>query len=89
MDRDDTLFQFPCRFPIKVMGAAEHGMEAVVLALVGRHTPDLDPQRDLEVRSSRGGRYVSVTVTITATSREQLDAIYRELSADARVKLAL
>lgn len=89
VSRDDTLFEFPCRFPIKVMGATEDDPEALARELVGRHVPEPIPDGDVVARSSREGRYRSVTVTITATSREQLDAIYEELTADPRVKVAL
>jgi putative lipoic acid-binding regulatory protein len=84
----DAPFDFPCRFPIKAMGRAEDGFEAVVLEIVRRHAPDLDADA-LTVRPSSGGRWLAVTVTIEAESRAQLDAIYRDLSDHARVVWAL
>jgi uncharacterized protein len=76
----DTLLEFPCRFPIKAMGLAGAEFEALVVEIVARHVERLE---DVEVRTrhSRGGKWVSVTVTIEARSREQLDAIYRDLTA--------
>lgn len=87
MDTEQSLLQFPCEFPIKVMGEPPEFVE-LVRELIGHHleTPD---DFQLSVRESRNARYLSVTVTITATSREQLDAIYRELSAHERVLMAL
>lgn len=78
-DKDSPL-QFPCRFPIKVMGAARAGYAETVCALVREHAPDL-AESDVVCRESRGGRYLAVTVTITAHSRAQLDAIYQALTA--------
>lgn len=86
--RQETAFTFPCRFPIKAMGRADSDFEALVLDLVGQHVEGLDAS-DLHVRRSREGRWVSVTITIEARSRQQLDAIYTALSAHERVRWAL
>lgn len=89
MNRDaDTLLQFPCDFPIKAMGAAADGFEAHVVEIVRHHTPDLG-EAAVQSRPSSGGKYLSVTIVVRATSREQLDAIYRELTASTRVLMAL
>lgn len=85
---DESLLQFPCDFPIKIMGASDSGLRDTVLALVRRHAPDLDEAR-VQTRSSRAGRYEAVTVVVSARDRAQLDAIYRELSAHPQVKLVL
>lgn len=69
---------FPTAFPIKVMGRRESGFTTAVIEIVTRHAPDFMPGT-LETRPSREGKYVSLTATINATSREQLDALYREL----------
>jgi len=87
-NEDESLLEFPCRFPIKAFGAADEDFDALVVSLVRRHAPDLG-DGTVQKRFSNGGRYVSVTVTINASSREQLDAIYRELTADSRVVMAL
>ena len=84
----DPLLTFPCRFPIKVVGAAEEGFEARVVAIVRRYALPLG-EGAVTQRLSRGGRYIAVTVTVEAESREQLDAIYRALTADERVLVAL
>ncbi|MEX1080835.1 MAG: DUF493 domain-containing protein [Halofilum sp. (in: g-proteobacteria)] len=85
---DESPFEFPCDFPVKVFGHdAGHFLDHVV-DLVQRHAPEVT--RDAaHTRESRGGRYLAVTVTVRATSREQLDRIYRELSADDGVLFAL
>jgi len=88
MQTDDTLFDFPCDFPIKIMGEQGDDFSVLIFELVSRHVPDLD-QSALRSRASRNGRYQSVTVTIRATSRAQLDAIYQDLSAHERVVMAL
>lgn len=80
--------QFPCDFPIKAMGRTGADFPDLIAEIVGRHVPDLD-LTTLRVQSSRNGRYQSITLTIRARNREQLDAIYRELSGHARVLFAL
>ena len=69
---------FPCDFPIKVMGRKQPGFAQAVTDVVLRHAPDFDPAT-IEMRPSRQGRYLSVTCVVRATSREQLDTLYREL----------
>jgi uncharacterized protein len=79
---------FPCRFDIKAMGRAGPDFAARVTQIVARHTPEAD-MIATHARSSRDDNYLSVTLTITARSRDQLDAIYRELTACAEVLIAL
>ncbi len=88
MSKQETALEFPCNFPIKAMGLADGQFEALVVELVRKHAPDLG---EGAVRSvvSKGGKYLSVTVTVRATSREQLDNIYRELTACEQVLMAL
>ena len=89
MDSDrDQLFHFPCDFPIKVMGRALPGFIEQVVGIVGNHVPYL-PEHAISSTASKNGNYISVTVTITATSRAQLDDIYRELTALESVLMAL
>ena len=71
---------FPCEFPIKAMGPHDAGLAEAVRRIVARHAPAADAGR-LQTTPSRNGRYLSVTVTITASSRAQLDAIYADLQA--------
>jgi len=85
---DESLLQFPCDFPIKVMGAGDSNFRTLVVELVRRYAPDLDETR-VRVRDSRAGRYQSVTVLVNARDRAQLDAIYQDLSGHPQVKLVL
>jgi putative lipoic acid-binding regulatory protein len=82
------LLTFPTVFPIKVMGRREEGFAQDILAVVLRHAPDFNPAT-LEMRPSKAGNYLSLTVTINARSREQLDALYKELSGHPRVMMVL
>ena len=82
------LLNFPTPFPIKVMGRREEGFAQAILEVVLRHAPDFDPAT-MEMRPSKAGNYLSLTITIVAQSREQLDAIYLELSAHPLVLMAL
>jgi hypothetical protein len=79
---------FPCAFPIKVMGRRQPGFAQAVTEIVVKHAPDFDPAT-VEMRPSRQGRYVSVTCVLHATSREQLDALYRELCDHPAVVMVL
>jgi putative lipoic acid-binding regulatory protein len=74
----DTLFNFPCEFPIKAMGRADCGLDMTVVEIVRRHSPDLG-EGSVYTRNSARGNYTSVTVVVRATSRAQLDAIYQDL----------
>ncbi len=85
---EDSLLEFPCRFPIKVMGRAEPLFETEIVALVRELAPDL-ADVDVSRRLSQAGNYVSLTLTVTALSREQLDDIYRRLTAHNNVLMAL
>lgn len=85
---EDTLLEFPCDFPLKIMGAAQDGFAQAICAVVVRHAPDFDAA-SVEMRASRGGKYLSLTCTVRATSKAQLDALYRELTAHPSVKVVL
>lgn len=85
---DDTLLEFPCDFPIKAFGPAIAQFPERVMAMVRCHAPDT-PDAALSCKSSSAGRYYCVTVVVHATSREQLDEIYRRLSASELVAMAL
>ncbi len=85
---DDTLLEFPCDFPLKVMGLADGALAQTVLEIVTRHDPGFDGA-GIEMRASSGGKYVSLTCTVLATSKPQLDALYRELSSHPLVKVVL
>lgn len=83
-----SLLSFPCAFPLKIMGRRSDGFAQRVLEMVLRHAPDFDPAT-IEMRASSRGAYLSVTCVITARSRDQLDALYRELSGHPEVMLVL
>jgi putative lipoic acid-binding regulatory protein len=84
----ETLIEFPCDFPIKVMGAAQDGFAQAVADVVLKHAPDFDAAT-MEMRPSKAGNYLSLTCTIRAVSQAQLDALYRELTAHPMVKVVL
>lgn len=88
MTDDETLLEFPCEFPIKVMGRCEEHFDALVVEIVRKHCPDL-LEGAVRSRLSKEGNYVSVTVTIQARNRDQLDRIYMDLSAHDKVLMAL
>lgn len=85
---DETLLEFPCDFPLKIMGRADDALAQAVLEIVLRHAPGFDGAT-MEMRASSGGKYVSLTCTVCATSKPQLDALYRELTAHPLVKVVL
>lgn len=84
----DSLLEFPTAFPIKVMGRTQNGFAQAIVAVVQKHAPDFDPAT-MEMRASSAGRYLSLTCTINATSREQLDALYRDLTSHPMVAMVL
>ena len=83
-----SLIEYPCAFPIKVMGAQVEGFEAAMVSVVRRFDAGFDA-RTIERRSSKGGKYLGLTLTVNATSREQLDELYRTLSTHPSVKIVL
>ncbi len=86
--RKDLLIEYPCLFPVKVMGLKTDGFFLEMAALAQRHDPFLDPA-SIAQRDSSSGKYISLTITITATSREHLDNFYRALTSHPLVKYAL
>ncbi len=87
-DEEESLFEFPCEFPIKAMGKACPELEVAVLEIMNRHVPDLG-EGAVKTRASRNGNYLSITVTIQAKSRDQLDAIYMELTSCEHIVFAI
>jgi putative lipoic acid-binding regulatory protein len=85
---EQSLIEYPSAFPIKVMGAHVEGFAEAVVAVARQFDPAFDAQT-LELRPSKGGNYLGVTITVTATSREQLDELYRTLSTHPMVKVLL
>lgn len=84
----DDLFDFPCEFPIKVMGRDTEAFRSLTLAIVERHAGPLAPDRISERLSSRGN-FLALTYTIEARDRAQLDAIYQDLTSSGVVMVAL
>jgi uncharacterized protein len=85
---EESLIEYPSQFPIKVMGLKVDGYVEAMTAVALRFDPSFDPAT-IEQRPSKAGNYLGLTLTITATSREQLDEIYRTLSSHPMVKVAL
>jgi uncharacterized protein len=83
-----SLIEYPCDFPIKILGHTRAGFAQTILEVVRRHAPDFDGAT-MEMKTSKHGKYLSVTCTIRATSREQLDSLYRELCDHPLVTMVL
>lgn len=86
--RADTLIEYPSLFPIKVMGLKADGFVHAVTFIAEQFDPSFDAST-LELRESSGGKYLGVTLNVTATSREQLDELYRTLTSHPMVKVVL
>ncbi|MCL2876090.1 MAG: DUF493 domain-containing protein [Betaproteobacteria bacterium] len=87
-DERATLIEYPCDFPIKIMGVNADGFAQGVFEAVLHHAPDFDPAT-AQMRASGKGNYLSLTCTFHAHSQEQVDALYRELAANPMVKVVL
>jgi putative lipoic acid-binding regulatory protein len=83
-----SLIDYPSPFPIKVMGLQVEGFPEAMVAIARQFDPGFDAA-GIERRSSKGGKYLGLTLTVTATSREQLDELYRTLSSHPMVKVVL
>ena len=88
MDIETSLVEYPCAFPIKIMGKNQAGFAQAVIQIVMRHAPNFDPA-SMEMKSSKKGKYLSLTCIIQATSRNQLDELYRELCDHPTVVMVL
>jgi hypothetical protein len=85
---NDSLIEYPCDFPIKVMGEQLDGFVEAMLMIVRQFDPEWDDSR-LSLRPSSAGKYLGLTMTVKATSREQLDELYRTISTHPMVKVVL
>ena len=85
---DASLLEYPCDFPVKILGHTQAGFAQIVLEVVRRHAPDFDGST-MEMKTSKRGKYLSVTCVIRATSREQLDGLYQELCDHPMVVMVL
>ncbi|MDP9083798.1 MAG: DUF493 domain-containing protein [Pseudomonadota bacterium] len=88
MSEPPPLQEFPSEFPIKVMGRHDSDLRALTQAIIERHAGSL-PESAIRTRTSADGNFLALTYVVNATSREQLDAIYRELTACKSVLMAL
>lgn len=86
---DGSVIEYPCAFPIKVMGMHTEAFVLEITELARQHDPAFDPGQHLEKRPSSSGKYLGLTVTITATSREQLDSLYRAYTSHPLVRYVL
>ncbi len=84
----ESLIEYPSLFPIKVMGVQADGLVAAIANIARQFDPAFDAAT-VELRESKGGKYLGVTITVTATSREQLDELYRTLSTHPMVRVVL
>lgn len=84
----ESLLEFPCEFPIKIMGRDEPAFREAAVFVVEKHAGTLNEDA-IRTSSSSNGNFVSITITITATSQQQLDDIYRDLTAHEQVLVAL
>ncbi|MGD8998864.1 MAG: DUF493 domain-containing protein [Granulosicoccaceae bacterium] len=87
-NHDDTLFEFPCEFPLKIMGKNVEAFEPAVITIVRKHVPDLG-EGAVRTRPSGKGNYLAITVTFEARNKQQLDNLYRELHACEHVSMLL
>lgn len=88
MTPEESLIQYPCDFPIKVMGRRHDELTQQLVAVVRQHDPGFDPAT-VEMRASKNGNYLGLTFTVRATSREQLDALYQALTSHELVQIVL
>ena len=86
--RQESLIEYPAQFPIKVMGQKADGLVHALSLIAQQFDPAFDAST-IELRESKGGKYLGITITVTATSREQLDELYRTLSTHPMVKVVL
>lgn len=86
--KNESLIDYPSRFPIKVMGSKTEGLVNAITSIARMFDPNFDAT-SIELRESKGGKYLGVTIVVTATSREQLDELYRTLSTHPMVKVVL
>ncbi|MFK7731022.1 MAG: YbeD family protein [Pseudomonadales bacterium] len=85
---DAPRIEFPCAYPIKIIGASVEGFTDLVVSIVRRHDPDFDAGT-VEHNDSRNGAYRSVRLTITATGESQLQDLFTDLKASGQVKMVL
>lgn len=85
---EKPLIEFPCDFPIKVMGETHKTFAELMIAVIREHRPEFDASR-VEMRASSAGKYISLTCLVTVDSQTQLDNVYRALTSHPLVKYVL
>jgi len=88
MAEQETLIEFPCDFPIKIMGETRDEFTQTIVEVIKAHVSEFDASK-IEMRASSGGKYISITCFVYVTSKPQLDDIYRALTAHPLVKVVL
>ncbi len=86
--QDPPLIEYPCEFPIKILGHTRAGFAQSILEVINRHAPDFNGGT-MAMKSSKHGKYLSITCVVNATSRAQLDALYQELCDHPMVVMVL
>ncbi|PCH84804.1 MAG: transcriptional regulator [Piscirickettsiaceae bacterium] len=87
-DQQDSIMKFPCVFAIKTMGLANTNFDAIALDIVRRHCVEASSD-NVKIKLSKTGKYISVSITITAQSKKQMDAIYQDLTDCEHVLMSL
>lgn len=87
-EQDPPKIEFPCEYPIKVLGVSCDSFQSVVVEVFERHSPGFD-QETITVKSSGKGTFTSLTITITATGPAQLEALHQDLLATGLVKMVI
>lgn len=87
-DLSESLIEFPCHFPIKIIGEAHQDFIQIIAALISNHIHDFI-EKKIESKMSSGGKFISLTCTIYVTSKHQLDSIYKDLSSHPMTKFVL
>ena len=85
---DAPKIEFPCDYPIKVLGLGSDAFESIILEVITRHAPGFD-QQSIAIKASRKGRFHSLSITITATGADQLEALHKDLLATGHVKMVI
>ena len=87
-EENQALFNFPCEFPLKVMGLTSESFKSDLITIVKKHVPNLDEEK-VTIKPSKNGKYTALTATFIAQSRDQLDELYTEVNTHPSVKMVL
>jgi putative lipoic acid-binding regulatory protein len=87
-DQEPPKIEFPCDYPIKVLGRTSEDFQSIVIEVFEHHAPGFD-QETISVRASSKGTFTAITITITATGREQLEALHQDLLATGQVQMVI